>query len=252
MPSAIASAERALQLDPNSADAYSALGCFRANEFEWQAAGAHFAKAIELNPADALSRFRHAVFYLRRFGRAEETLAEMALALDLDPMNLHFRAWEVVILHAYGKAPEAVERSRAGIATFPNFWYGRYLWAWVLAERGFPEEAEAAMRHRPLDDPASVYLLAAQALAAARQDRAADARAILGQLNALSAKQHVSPFAIAFACAACGEVDRSYEWLDRGVEEKDPFTLFNFDLLPLPGFQSDPRYQALLKKMNLA
>ncbi len=252
IPAAIASAERARQLDPSSADAYSALGCFRANEFKWEAAGADFARAIELNPADALSRFRHALFYLRRFGQPDEALAEMKRALDLDPLNLHFRAWEVVLLHAYGRVPEAVERARAGIEAFPNFWYGCFLWAWVLTERGCPEEAEAALQHLPANDPASVYLLAGVALAAARQNRPAQAKGILAQLDELSGKQYVSPFALALACAACGEVDRSYVWLDRGLDECDPFTLFNFDLLPLPGLQSDPRFQALLRKMRLA
>jgi serine/threonine-protein kinase len=250
LPLATASAERAIELDPSFSDAYSARGAFRVVDYKWKEAAADFAKAIELNPADALSHFRYAVFYLHRWGRPDEVIAELKLALDLDPLHLHFRAWEVLVLHAYGR-PEAVERARAMVESFPGFWYGCFLCGFVLIERGFAEEGAAAMQNGQVADPAYVYLLAGLALAASRQGRLDEAKGLRAQLDERSAKQYVSPFARALACAACGEFDRTYEWLDRGLDERDPFSLFCFDLLPVPGLKSDPRFHAMLREMKL-
>jgi Flp pilus assembly protein TadD len=250
LPLATAAAERAIELDAGSADAYSARGAFRAHEYEWEAARADFIKALGVNPAHALSRFRYALFYLRMLGRNEEAAAEMARAIESDPLHPHIRCYEIGVLVAAGRHADAVDRARLSIETFPSFWAGVWLCAVILTQSGFPEEALSAVRVASAAHPANPYLMAAEACAVSAMGQAESARALLSQLDELSTRQS-SPFALTLACAACGDFGRAFQALDRGVEESDAFTLFFHDVAPIPGLREDPRYRAIRRKLTL-
>src|SRR5690242_8536817 len=77
VPKALAAAERAIELDPNGAEGYVARGFVRGTcQFQWEAAGADFVRALELNPESPLAHYRRGAWYLMPLGRMEETLAE--------------------------------------------------------------------------------------------------------------------------------------------------------------------------------
>lgn len=60
-----------------------------------------------------------------------------------------------------------------------------------------------------------------------------------------------SAYQIAEAHAYRGEVDKSFAWLDRSYQQRDPCTPeFKADPL-MKSLRQDPRYGELLKKMNL-
>jgi len=249
LPIATAAAERAIELDPGSADAYSARGAFRAHHYEWEAARADFAKALELNPAHALSHFRYALFYLRTFGRNEEAAAAMTRAIESDPLHPHIRCYEVGVLLGAGRNADAVDRARICIETFPSFWAGIWLCAMLLTLAGFPEEALSAVRVASAAHPDNPYLMAAETCALSALGQSESARALLSQLDVLT-KQN-SFFALTLACAACGDFGRAFDALDRGADESDAFTLFFHDVAPIPGLHEDPRYRAIRRKMKL-
>jgi len=87
-PKALEAAQRALRLDPGSAEAHTAMACTR-NLFEWnlEQGEAELRKAIDLNPSYALAHQWYA-WVLLRTGRPEESNNEMGLALRNDPLSL--------------------------------------------------------------------------------------------------------------------------------------------------------------------
>jgi TolB-like protein/DNA-binding winged helix-turn-helix (wHTH) protein/Tfp pilus assembly protein PilF len=87
MPKAIAAAQRAIQLDPRSGEAYTELGSAQTiYEWDWAAAEQNLNKGISLNPSDSIAEFKYAV-YLDAVGRPHDAVTHMGRALQLDPLS---------------------------------------------------------------------------------------------------------------------------------------------------------------------
>jgi len=87
MPKAIAAAKRALELDPENGEAYTALGGIETTyERNWAAAERDLTKGIELSPNDSLAELHYAI-YLDAMNRPEEAVTHMRRALVLDPLS---------------------------------------------------------------------------------------------------------------------------------------------------------------------
>ena len=78
-----------------------------------------------------------------------------------------------------------------------------------------------------------------------------EARALLKRLHDISARGYVPPTSFAWIHLGLGEIDSAFEWLNRAVDECDQY------MMPIKSYRffdpirADPRFQALLRKMNL-
>lgn len=79
--------------------------------------------------------------------------------------------------------------------------------------------------------------------------RKADSDVALAQMLKDQAKHN--PFYIAQVYAFRGESDEAFKWLDRAYEQKDVGLSHIKGEAPFKSLESDPRYKAFLKKMNL-
>ena len=87
MPKALAAAQRAIQLDPQNGEAYTALGSIQTiYEWDWTAAEQNLTRGISLNPNDSIAEFKYAV-YLDAVRRPEEAVTHMRRAIQLDPLS---------------------------------------------------------------------------------------------------------------------------------------------------------------------
>ncbi len=87
MPLAIAAARRAIELDPNSGEAYTALGAIDTNFLhDWDAAEQNLRKGIELSPSSSDAETWYAI-YLTSVGRPAEAVTAMQRAVTLDPLS---------------------------------------------------------------------------------------------------------------------------------------------------------------------
>jgi hypothetical protein len=81
--------------------------------------------------------------------------------------------------------------------------------------------------------------------------KASEARSLLERLHANASQAYVPPTSFAWIHLGLGETDAAFEWLDRAVDECDQF------MMPIKSYEffdpirSDPRFVALLRKMNL-
>jgi TolB-like protein len=79
-------AERAIELDPLSAEANEALGTVRAREADWKAAEKSFRRSLELDPNSASANWHFAFFLLLPLGRVDEALEHVRIAENIDPL----------------------------------------------------------------------------------------------------------------------------------------------------------------------
>jgi TolB-like protein/Tfp pilus assembly protein PilF len=252
LPAALDAAERALEIDLCCAAAYSIRGALRAvYRYDWTGAGEDLSRALELNPSDAHAHHRRAACYLRPLGRLEESLAEIKRSIELDPLWAFARGLEPVALLMHGEKSQAVERAREVIELFPWYWLSYLGAARVLGASGFREEALSALRKGLAADPENAYLLAALALSHGRRGEGAEALRMRRQLEETARTRYISPCALAITAMSCGDVEQTYDWLHKGVDEHDPMIIARSQKAPFPGHEQDTRFHALRRRMNL-
>lgn len=87
MPKAIAAANRAIQLDPEEGEAYTALGSVQTiYQWDWAAAERNLTRGISLNPNNSVAEFKYAVF-LDATAHTQDAVTHMRRALQLDPLS---------------------------------------------------------------------------------------------------------------------------------------------------------------------
>src|SRR5688572_8913861 len=125
VPKALRAAERAVQIAPGLSSAHSQLGMLSI-WYDWDPAASerYFERALELNPDNAEARLFYA--HLRsNQGRHDEAIREAERALEIEPYNTRFSALTGLFLTHAGRTDEALERLQAAIALDPNHMLGR-------------------------------------------------------------------------------------------------------------------------------
>jgi tetratricopeptide (TPR) repeat protein len=121
MPKAKAAALKALQIDPNLAEAHASLAQIL-HDYDWDFAGAlrEIDRAIELNRNYATAHQWRAEF-LSAQGRHEEAIAEAKRALELDPLSSIINRILGDAYLAARRYDEAITQYRKAIEIEPNF-----------------------------------------------------------------------------------------------------------------------------------
>jgi Flp pilus assembly protein TadD len=119
-------------------------------------------------------------------------------------------------------------------------------------QKSMYKEAIAEREKELLVTPSNPYALSGLGYAYAVAGRRAEAQKVLDKLNQLSKQKYVPAWAMAQIYAGLVEKDKAFEWLEKGYEERDldPTESIKVNLCYDP-LRSDPRFQDLLRRMNL-
>jgi len=249
LPLAVAAAERALALDPNSAEAYLALGTAHAYAGRWAEAGPAFTRSIALDSTLALTRLFYGR-YLWAMGRIEEATVQAAAAERLDPLAAAGPGNLALILSAGNRHEEAVAAGRRAFEldsmVLPAM--TGYLHALVGAERW--EEARSAAR-RLLSYSRDPQMLGSAAYALGRSGDTAAARALHVELVARRGEWRTA-LARVRAAFGVGDTALALTALEGAVEAGEPIaTNVSFlDHMYDPVRQS-PRFAAVIRRYGL-
>ena len=88
-------------------------------------------------------------------------------------------------------------------------------------------------------------------LSLALAGKVAEARILLGRLHEMAATAYVPPTSFAWIHLGLGEIDSAFEWLDRAIDGRDQFMMAIKSYAFFDPVRSDPRFDALLRKMHL-
>ena len=241
---------RALELDPNLADAHAASGYLKTvAEHDWAGAEQAFKRALVLQPGNA-DAFDHYGRLCGSMGRFDEALALLRRAQALDP-RVH-RSDVANALLRTGRVEEALEEGRRLVASDPMYDRGHTTVGWACQRLGRHDEAIASLRQAMEVSPGKTIWLAQLGEALGLAGRTDEARAVLAQLEVLSATRYVSPYHFAYVHTGLGEYDAAMDWLERAYAERAGAIYGikgSFLFAPLRGH---PRFVALLGRMGLA
>ncbi|MCE9575299.1 MAG: tetratricopeptide repeat protein, partial [Deltaproteobacteria bacterium] len=244
--------DHAIALAPDSADAQAARGNYLL-EAEWRFpdAAEAYHRAIQLDPdnADAHQWLGELLCYERRY---DESLAELDLAIQLDPLVPASHKERARTLYYAGKYADAVAAGDRSLALDPTQPFARYGRGYALVRLGRVAEGKAEILAEPmLSLPGLDALLLAQELwiADRKGDRAEVAR--LGPIVARSNLADISPFTAAFAAAISGDRAAMLAHIERGFAEHDPW-LPHIAINPeFDPYRADPAFAALVARFGI-
>ena len=249
LPKAKAAAIKALELDGALGEAHNSLAfCLDGFDWDFDAAGKEFRRAIELNPSYATAHHWYA-WHLSLLGRHGEAIAEMRKAENLDPLSLIINAdlAELLVLaHSYD---EAIQQSRKTIEMDPNFALAHNQLAQAYLQKRMNDEAVAELQKAAELSGGSPTVLANLARAYSASGKRGEAIKLLNELKKRSNSIYSHGSEIAVIYAALGDTDQAMSWLEKGYEER-----FNPGVLLRPGFdplRSDPRFEDLVHRIGL-
>jgi tetratricopeptide (TPR) repeat protein len=252
LPKARAAAEKALQIDNTLAEPHAILGGVLNASFEWNAAESEFRRALELSPNDAHTYGWYA-FLLDQEGRFSEGIAIAKRAVELEPLNLKYGDTLAAVYRDSRQYDLALEQSKHTLEMDPNYTsavhnlalmyrdmqkYDLWLEEWKKGATINNDHEDLAIA----EDTAAVY---------AKAGYTAALKHLVELQLQLAKRRYVDPADIGFNYAELGEKDEAFTWLDKAYAEQSDLMVWVKVVRPMDGLRSDPRYAALLKKMNL-
>jgi TolB-like protein len=237
------SSRRAIVLDPGLADAYALLASMRTLRFDWQGGTAMVDKALLLDPANSNALVTRAAI-TQATQSPLAAIAAIQPALDRDPRNLLARRYAARIMLYAGRLDEAEGVLRQILAVSPTFSAAHYELGRVLLTRG--DIPAAVLEFESESNPSwRIYGLPLGYHAA---HRGPEADAALRDLLRLP---EGADFQVGETYAYLGDTDKAFEFLNRAVTSDPGIIWLPHDPF-CAGLVGDPRYQAILKRMNLA
>jgi adenylate cyclase len=252
-PRAKEAALKALQLDETLAEAHTSLAYVKTlYDWDWSGGEREFQRAIELNPSYAAADHWHAIALLAT-GRSEEATAEFKRALELDPLSLIFNRDLGTAFYLARQYDQAIEQLRKTLELDPNFALAHSSLGWAYLQKSMYKEGIAECEKELAVSPGNSYALSGLGHAYAVAGKRAEAQKVLDQLNELSKQRYVPAVSRVGIYVGLGEKDKAFEWLEKSYAERSQGLARNY-LKVSPAYdplRSDPRFQNLLRRMNL-
>jgi TolB-like protein len=257
-PEAKAAALKALELDDNYAGAHEALAWVRTwTDWDWAGAEPEWRRALELDPnaANAHAYYAH---FLAITGHDDEAVQHGRRALELDPFNALFHSMYAFVLLFERRFDEAMTAARAALDIDPDEGIAKGVLQRAFIVKGMRDEQLAMQRQRIAKDRGRVAVLE-QGLAEGgyegAQRRLADLLAAryeeAGGVPNAGASRVFLPCAIALRYIDARDYGRAIDWLEKAYDARDPNLPYSLADPVNDPLRSDPRFQALVRRMGL-
>ncbi len=251
-PKAREAAQKALELDDTLAEAHTSLASIKCyQDWDWDGAGREFERAIELNPNYANAHLWYGR-YLAALARHDKAIAEIKRAQEIDPFSPTISGNLATAYYVARRYDQAIQESQKAIELAPNFPDSHLLLGSAYREKRNYREALAELQEAVKLSRDNRRALATLAYTYAVSGKKGEARTILGQLRREAKQHYVSPFHLAAVYVGLGENDHAFEMLRQAYEEHSEFLIF-VNVTPIfDRVRSDPRFQDLLRRVGLS
>ena len=242
---------KALEIDNNLPEAHATLGLLKmVYEWDWEGAEKAFKTGLNLNPGSSKSHYDYSI-YLSIVKNSPKSIDEARKAVELDPLsgNAHFTLG--LSLYTLGQLDQALEELQYAREMIPRNLPSTRVLVITYIEKGMLDEAIEEIKRGLGLFPKDTQLIELMGRVSALKGEKENVRAILDELVERSKKEYVSSLVIAQLYAFIGEIDKAFEYLEKGYERRE-LEYGTIRLSPLSRIlRGDPRFIALLKKMGL-
>ena len=250
LPKAHSAALKAIELDPQSAEAHASLALLLDHRWDWPGAEAEFKRALQLDSQNANAHHWYGD-YLSIKGRHDEALFQARQALELDPLNLMIGTWVALRYYLARRYDLAIEQSRKTLALDPNFAAAHLLLGDSYVQAGLHKQGLAELQLAARLSGGSPLYLAQVAVAQAVAGKQAEALRIVAQLQKTSRERYVSPYGFAQIYAALNNKEQTFKWLNAAYEDHAVWMSYLGVDPVFDRFRKDQRFQDLLLRVGL-
>ena len=250
LPKAHSAALKAIELDPQSAEAHASLALLLDHRWDWPGAEAEFKRALQLDSQNANAHHWYGD-YLSIKGRHDEALLQARQALELDPLNLMIGTWVALRYYLARRYDLAIEQSRKTLALDPNFAAAHLLLGDSYVQAGLHKQGLAELQLAARLSGGSPLYLAQVAVAQAVAGKQAEALRIVAQLQKTSRERYVSPYGFAQIYAALNNKEQTFKWLNAAYEDHAVWMSYLGVDPVFDRFRKDQRFQDLLLRVGL-
>jgi len=239
-----ASALQALEIDGDLPEGLLALAGIQSSyDWDWAAAEVSLSRALALRPGDTEIRRQLAQLKAIR-GKREESFVEYQLVAEQDPLDLRAQMTLARALGNRGRYDEAfaiLDHVQEADPTRPAL-------HWIRAKLFFDQGHYQQAVDECAEEQFEFFKFTCQAIMyhhLGQQDQAVEAlQSLIGTAGESASYQ------IAEVYAQWGDADNAMIWLERGYEIRDPGMQYLGTDDMLDPISDDPRFQALLDRMN--
>jgi serine/threonine protein kinase/Tol biopolymer transport system component/Tfp pilus assembly protein PilF len=250
LPKAVEAAEKAVALDQSLAEAHATLGfALHTGNYDLEKAEHHLRRALELNPNYANAYTWLSILRLTE-GRFEEgmNLARRAAALDpFTPFNHHNIAWGLYYARRFEESIRTYEKN---IRDFPDYGLHYYGLSKNLRFVGRHEEARRQIEkaRKTMGGGAFILLSEAECFAAAGEREKAFEK--LDELKTLGENAYASPYQKALVYCYLQDKEKALELLERSLKVNEPWLNWLGVEPVFDGLRSDPRFEKIEKRLR--
>src|SRR5260370_5301168 len=246
-----AAAMKALEIDEALAEAHATLGWIKVTyDWDWPGSEREFKRALEINPNDATARQWYGE-YFEATGRLDEGIAWRRRSVEADPLSLINNTVLGEDLYYARRYDQAMDELRKTLDLDPSFAQAHLYLGYVYEQKGVFPEAVAELQQALSgsgDGPRYVSALG-HAYAISGQRRMAEES--LARLQEQAKQRYVAPYDMAEIHVGLGEKEQALKYLEKAYADHSVWMLFlrydpRFDAI-----RGDPRYQDILRRMQL-
>jgi len=219
MPKAKDAALKAVELDPNLANAHVKLGDARLfYDWDWSAAEKEYRLALEINPSLPDAQLGYAD-YLATIGRFDEALSRVQQAYLYDPLAVESRNEALWIYYFSGRMPETIDQCHKSIELEPAAGTPYAVLAIAYAQLGKHSETLQAAEEavRVASNPSA---LATTASALAHVGAKTRAHQVLDQALQNAKEHYVCRYLVAAAYTELGENEEALQSLQEAFAQR--------------------------------
>ena len=249
-PKAKAAALKAMEIDPDMAEAHNALGAVESSyEWNWAKAEKTFQHSIALNPNYATAHQWYAG-QLRILGKFDDSLREIRKAQGIDPLSLQIST-DVGRLHYYVKEYDLAVQEYQKVLELDSNFYPAHVWLGLalLEKLDFGLAIESLQTALTLSGNFAAAAVLGYAFGIS--GKKTKAKKIIKELKNRARNEYVQPAYFGWVHVGLNELDAAFQYFDKAFEERSWWVVY-MKIWPCPEQMiKDARYTKLLKKMGL-
>jgi TolB-like protein/Flp pilus assembly protein TadD len=248
-PKVMSAARKAIELDPDLAEAHVLLANSLQEQWQWAAAETEYKRALELQPNDAGAHSWYAL-WLSCQGRTDEAVDWIRRARELDPVSVSGASVAWILFQAH-RFDEAIREARDTLAVRPDDPGALGTLGFALLGKGQAEEAIPVLEKADALSKGSPAVEGILVRAYALGGRREDALRLLAKLKTRRAAGYFPAAAFVNAYLGLGDKEQAFVWLEQAFKEQSNILQFVKTHPFFDPIRSDPRFVDLERRIGL-
>jgi pentatricopeptide repeat protein len=248
-PKVASFARKALAIDPDLVEAHVMLANVLQEEWHWSEAETEYRRALELNPNDADAQSWFAL-WLSCQGRTDEAVAMIQRARALDPVGVSGASVSRILFHAR-RYDDAIRESHSALAVQPDNASSLMGLGFALIANNRPADAIPVLENAVSLSPGSPAVIGVLIRAYAHAGRRSDAIRLLEELKRRRKTGYIPAGAFVNAYLGLGDNEQALYWLEQAYKEQSNILQFLKTHPYFDPIRNDPRFAALIRRVGL-